>query len=90
MKLEHAQTIIEAADEIGGLDLQLDDHYSGRCMYGGKTAAIIGDLATIIRCIALAGYNFGRDDKDVEVDQFVDAMSQLSFDTMGRSDSGVY
>ena len=48
MKLEHAERIVDALNDMG-IDAQLDKDYSGRGMFGRTTAAITtadpGDVA---------------------------------------------
>lgn len=55
MKLETAQAIVNAADEIDLMDVELNENYSGRGMYGRTTSGVVfkryGDL---LRAVALA------------------------------------
>lgn len=99
MKLEHAQRIVRAANDIG-LDVTLREDYSGRGMYGKTTTGVVGSQSDIIASIATAAYWLGqdsvqkediRDIEDVEGDEaFLEAMGQLVFDNMGRDNLIVY
>lgn len=94
MKLEHARAIEDAAGSIG-LDVELYEGYSGRCMYGEETTGVVGDLKDIICAIAHAanqmGYDRGYLGEEYNDDEsFLDGIKHIRFDNMGRSRDIVY
>lgn len=98
-----AKAIINAANEVG-IDMTLREDYSGRGMYGKTTDGIIfGSYSDLMVCIATAAINVkgeedyydNRDELEVEepeitVDDFMDSISNVSFDSMGRYDNIAY
>lgn len=85
MKLENAQRIVKAAEDMG-LDVTLREGYSGRGMYGKTTAGVIGCHGDIIKSIAYAAAQLGSEaarfeDDDSDAD-FIEDMD-LSMDNMG-------
>jgi hypothetical protein len=97
MKIEIAEIIVNAAEEIG-LDMSLRENYSGRGMFGKTTTGIIynseGDLLQAVGCAAanlkqaeLEAPNY-RDDSDTKtltVEEFLNAIRRTSRDNMGHS-----
>lgn len=92
MKLEVAKAIENAANEIGGLDIEVREGYSGRGMFGRQTAGIVfacqGDL---LRAVALAAVRVNEDNEDahgdedrLSLDEFLDGLP-TSQDSMGHS-----
>lgn len=82
MEKKIAQKIVEAAEVIG-LELQHDETYSGRGMYGNKTDAIIAEsLGDLLQCVAYAAGTL--EDRD-DLDEFVGELSSICTDNMGRS-----
>lgn len=78
MKLSTAEKIEQAAQDLG-LELDLREDYSGRGMFGKKTAGVVGGLGDIIKSIAHAATRL----KEEEADDFVDDMD-IAIDNMGR------
>ncbi len=63
MKLETAKKIVEAAENIGGLDVKLHDNYSGRCMFGRNTAGVVfGSLGELLKSVAYAAKEMAEED----------------------------
>ena len=82
MKLEHAKIIKEAADVLG-LEMEVRESYSGRSMYGEKTAGVVGDHSDIWSAAIEAAYRIGAYDGGANYD-FIFAMREIRFDNMGR------
>jgi hypothetical protein len=102
MKIETATLLKQAADDIG-VELELRDDYSGRCMYGATTAAIIGTTTDIIKATAAAAGQLGimveRADHEGGADENHAAQQAMdefmmdldwSRDSMGMMDIVVY
>lgn len=83
MKTEHAKEIAEAATDIG-LNVTHRDGYSGRGMYGEETDGVVGSIGDIIQAIASAAYQYGQAKSESEGEEFLVAMGNLKFDSMGR------
>ena len=83
MQLEIAKGIVDAAT-IDGTGLQLRDDYSGRSMYGAKTAAIVADSLTDF-LVGLARFCGDLDpmEQDREIEEAVLACQDLRTDSMG-------
>jgi hypothetical protein len=87
VKLEHAERIVAAANDLG-LDVSLHEDYSGRGMYGRKTAGVSGKLGAILQSVAQAALELA-DFNDYDTTQdFVKDMDVAS-DSLGR-DTIVY
>lgn len=80
-----AKAIVEASLMIGSMDIEMQE-YSGRGMYGDKTTGIVGKIGDLLPCVALAAADLARQElDDYTVDQFVEDISCLRTDSMGRS-----
>lgn len=73
-----AEAIIEAAEDAG---LEVRRNYSGRCMYGKRCLAIVGNLSDILPAIYDAGFMAGQNDDD--------GVPAIQIDSMG-TESVVY
>ncbi len=65
MRLEVAEAIVKAADNLG-VYATLLPHYSGRGMFGRSTAAVkVNDLATLLKAVAYASRAvYEKEDED--------------------------
>ncbi len=89
MKAETAKAICDALDDQGAEYARHAD-YSGRSMYGKTTVGIVvGDFGTFIGAVARAAANMGPDGS-TGADEFVEDVSKVRWDNMGRSDIIVY
>ena len=88
-----ARRIVEVAEE-SGLDLRLQEDYSGRSMYGGTTYGVVGSLSNFMQAIVMTEESIVEDEHDMALDasgapittqQLVRAMSSIKTDSMGRS-----
>ena len=82
-----AKKLADAHEELTGDDegLTLREDYSGRGMYGEKTAGVVGNLSEFLVAIAYVGITMGKDGIDEnECYEFVEAISKLETDNMGR------
>ena len=96
MKQETCSLLIEAASEIGA-ELEERTDYSGRCMYGSSTHAVIGSHSALIRAVAQAAYALGEkcatdmEGKFDDIrDTFLDDIGRVRQDNMGRYDLVFY
>ncbi len=83
-----ATLIVAAADQIGGLEVEIYEGYSGRGMMGRETTGIsVHNHNTLLQCVALAASQV-EEDKDSEdrltIDEFVEGLSDVRFDSLGR------
>jgi hypothetical protein len=92
MKPKFAQMIADAAQDELQTEVSARDDYSGRGMYGDTTGAVVGSLHEIIPAIALVAFNMGEDQENGPdmFDDFIQEVSGLSQDSMGRSDIVLY
>src|SRR4051812_40936618 len=86
MKIETAQAIVAAAEEVGLEGVTLYEGYSGRGMYGKTTAAVcfdrLGDfLAAVARVAADLQFDSAADGR---ADDFCAELQRLGTDGMGR------
>lgn len=88
-----ARRIVEVAEE-SGLDLRLQEDYSGRAMYGETTYGVVGSLRDFMQAIVMTEESIVEDEHDMALDasgapittqQLVRAMSSIKTDSMGRS-----
>lgn len=88
-----ARRIVEIAEE-SGLDLRLQEDYSGRAMYGETTHGVVGSLRDFMQAIVMTEESIAEDEYDMALDasgapittqQLVCAMSSIKTDSMGRS-----
>lgn len=85
-----AKLLVAASDEMG-LGLELKSDYSGRGMYGSETYAVFGDPGEFMTCVAYAAGMLdtllGAMDTDdpTNLEDFVESISELRTDNMGRS-----
>jgi hypothetical protein len=98
MKLELARLFVLAAGDVGG-DIEIMADYSGRGMYGAKTAAVTFEgMSNLMMLCAYIGTCFDELVEKVECEpgcsfteeDFFDAIRELRFDSMGRSGSVAY
>jgi hypothetical protein len=59
MKLEHAERIVRAAEDLG-LEVELRQSYSGRGRSGRSTAGVVGSRSSIIQSIAAAAVDVAQ------------------------------
>ena len=59
MTKEQAEFLKEATESSGNQEIEIRDDYSGRCMYGAKTYAVVVDSVTQLMADAI---NFLSDD----------------------------
>ena len=80
MKKKTAVALRNAAEELG-VDIEVDNDYSGRGMYGDTTYAVtVSGVASLATLIAVAG----RSIDSASHEQFVTDMQNLRSDNMGR------
>jgi hypothetical protein len=84
-----------------GTECEVRDEYSGRGMYGDKTAAIVGTQSEIIYVLAETARYLGRMEERAEhegdcgeaekaSDEFMKDIQRLRWDSMGRDNSVCY
>lgn len=90
MRLEVTQVLKDAADEIG-LELSLNENYSGRGMIGQTTAAVIcASWQALLQVVAIASIRVyevdcAQDRVLVDHETFIAELGrQLRSDSMGR------
>lgn len=96
MKLESAKLIVASAEEMG-VELSLYESYSGRAMYGKKTAGIcFSNIGDIIAAAANVAINLSEAEREyyeendtgkplgLTSDEFINDLSSVSTDSMGR------
>ena len=90
MKAITAKKIVNAAFDIG-YNMEIRD-YSGRCMFGEQTTAIVYEkLGEFLGAVAYAANNSLNSDADgYDLDQFIEDLQGLRTDNMGKSDIVVY
>ena len=85
MRLNIAELIAGTAKENGMDDVSLRKDYSGRCMYGQTTTAIVCDkLGDFLAAVALAGACLMDMDVNVSAEDLAEAMQNIRMDSMGR------
>ena len=87
MRKETVDAIMEASEVIG-LDLERQDDYSGRGMYGESTWAVVGDFTQFVQCVAQAAAELAREREscnDAPLEEFIMDLGEIHSDSMGRS-----
>lgn len=88
-----ARRIVEVAEE-SGLELRLQEDYSGRAMYGETTYGVVGSLRDFMQAIVMTTESIIEDEQTedgelpsdaIGVPKLVRAMSSIKTDSMGRS-----
>lgn len=97
MKQEYAERIAKQIEDNG--EEGSSREYSGRGMYGDKTYAVVADLSTFIGAAVQVGIDLaeeaeiadeqGKEDAP-DPEDFIEEMSKVRWDTMGRSSTVVY
>jgi hypothetical protein len=88
MNLEFATMIAEAAEKID-LDVELRTDYSGRGMYGARTAALDAPgMAEFAAAACEAAIGLSLDGEDT--DDFIAAVRAVRTDNMGRDSIVIY
>jgi hypothetical protein len=81
MKVEHAQLLMQAAEEEH-IDAVAHDDYSGRGMYGKTTAAVVvPDVPCLMAMVGRAVLAAQRDNGDP--DDFIEATRSFRTDSLG-------
>ena len=95
MTKELAEFLVKATEHCGDQEIEIRDNYSGRCMYGKTTHAVVVDsetklLLNVIQYIKENGQCQRAD--SFEALEFVPDVSgiRLSVDSMGRSSVVIY
>lgn len=82
MNKEVAEKLVEVGQDEG-LETELREDYSGRGMFGDKTAAVCtATLGDIILCFTLCGIDMEPD--SLLLDELTNAARRLRWDSMGR------
>ena len=80
MQKKTAVALRNAAEELG-VDIEVDNDYSGRGMFGDTTYAVtVSGVASLATLIAVAG----RSMNSASHEDFVEDMQNLRSDNMGR------
>ena len=98
MRKETAKYLLEAAEEIGGLETYLDETYSGRGMYGDNTVALICDCNNkdMFQMISIAAVRIKEDEDSEEGldsyghEEFTEDVGKIRQDNMGRDNLVFY
>jgi hypothetical protein len=91
MNAKYARRIVEAATMLD-MESDLREDYSGRGMYGSKTAAVVfDDNSGLLAAVAYAAgrmaedaANANEDDETEDYEKFVEELQSLRWDNMGR------
>jgi hypothetical protein len=76
--------LVEAGEDMG-FTISARDDYSGRCMYGKTTCAVVFDsFGTLAACAAAAAADWTTHGADADVDEFIRDLKGLRLDSMGR------
>lgn len=84
MKIETAEAVKRAADVLG-VDVRIDEAYSGRGMFGRTTAALVGYRNDIETAKVYAAYQIGTDRNGDAIDAFMDDID-WKWDSLGRKE----
>ncbi len=88
-----ARRIVEVAEDAG-IELRLQEDYSGRAMYGETTYGVVGSLSGFMQAVVMATESVVDDENNmaldaggapISTDKLVRAMSSIRTDSMGRS-----
>ena len=85
-----ASAIADAAEDLGLPPLEIDPGYSGRCMFGDRTWAIVGPRPDIEDAIQHAKSVLGDPYSCAGRPEIVRELSRLRWDQMGKSDVVCY
>lgn len=78
MKKQTVKAIIEASEDLG-LELERDNDYSGRGMYGASTEGVEGNFRSFVAAVAQAAKGLKGDAHS----EFVRDLENLRIDNMG-------
>lgn len=100
MHKQTAKFLKLAAEEAGVDDFRVDEAYSGRGMYGGRTHAVICGPHDVYKLIATAAIRVYEENENgdyetedgerYDVDEFIEDVDHLRRDNMGRDDIVLY
>jgi hypothetical protein len=92
MKIEVAKAIINAADEIGNIEMRLYEGYSGRWMCGETTTGVVYDNeSSLLQAVGLAAASLKQAELEAHnrdtltVEEFLSDIRRTNRDSMGRS-----
>jgi hypothetical protein len=96
MTKELAKFLVKATEHCGSQEISIRETYSGRCMYGRETFAVVVDnqmelMMNVIQYIKEHGQNQRADSFEaLEFITDVSDMGRLSIDNMGRDSVVIY